>query len=233
MIKKTRLWVDRFSPPTTKPNVPDNKVVWTTSFPTELKLSQKERTLNSKATIAYKRPSTLGQRLMQYRKIAHDSVDSSSTTGSSHPCGHCSLCGCFGKTKSMVFATDTIKTPNNKSILLKTSLTCKDWGIYVATCLTCKHQYVGQTSTSFSSRWNGHRSTWNKGILDCSDKAALRVHYNKCHQLTDDLALSGAYVVTFVAKPDNKSMLDLFESQWIQKLKATININRTILPRVL
>ena len=183
--------------------------------------------------VTYKRPPTLGQRLTQYRKIAHEPDYGKTLTGSSNPCKHCSLCGCFGKNKNMVISTNTIKTPNNQIIRLKTSLTCKDWGIYVATCLICKHQYVGQTSTSFSSRWNGHRSTWNRGVLDSTDKAALRVHYNKYHQLTDDLALSGAYSVTFVAKPDNKTMLDLFESQWIQKLKATININRTILPKVL
>ena len=50
--------------------------------------------------------------------------------------------------------------PNVSQMLTKTttfklnqSLTCADFGIYVATCVICHEQYVGQTSNKFSKRW--------------------------------------------------------------------------------
>ena len=58
-----------------------------------------------------------------------------------------------------------------KTFKLNQSLTCADFGIYVATCVICHEQYVGQTSNKFSKRWSTHRSNWNK--QDCktdSDK---------------------------------------------------------------
>ena len=133
----------------------------------------------------------------------------------------------------MVICSDTIKTPTGKTFRLRTALICSDWGIYVATCLTCNQQYVGQTCNSFSIRWNGHRSMWKKGVVEKNDRAALRTHYFKKHSLLNDLTLPQAYSVTFVDKPHNKGMLDTYESQWIQKLKAKININRTVLPTIM
>ena len=103
----------------------------------------------------------------------------------------------------------------------------------MATCSTCYQQYVGQTSTSFSSRWNSHRHAWKKGGVEKNDKAALRIHYQQKHQSTVDLTLPQAYTVTFVDKPCDRGTLDYMESYWIQKLQATININRTILPKIL
>ena len=58
-----------------------------------------------------------------------------------------------------------------KTFKLNQSLTCADFGIYVATCVICHEQYVGHTSNKFSKRWSAHRSNWNK--QDCktdSDK---------------------------------------------------------------
>ena len=58
-----------------------------------------------------------------------------------------------------------------KTFKLNQSLICADFGIYVATCVICHEQYVGQTSNKFSKRWSAHRSKWNK--QDCktdSDK---------------------------------------------------------------
>ena len=38
---------------------------------------------------------------------------------------------------------------NSKKFNLKQHLTCKNYGIYVAECIFCKMQYVGQTKTNF------------------------------------------------------------------------------------
>ena len=233
MIKIASEWTDRFSPPNNdKKQQQDERSVWATSFPNQLKLSTRERSLNSKATITYRRPPTLGQHLTRYKAIAHNH-NSLDTNGSSGPCNHCGLCGNFGSLENMVTCSDTIKTPTGKTFRLRTMLICSDWGIYAATCLICNHQYVGQACNSFSTRWNGHRSMWKKGVVEKNDRAALRTHYAKNHSLSNTLTLPQAYSVTFIDKPHSKGMLDIYESQWIQKLKAKININRTVLPTIM
>ena len=93
--------------------------------------------------------------------------------------------------------------------------------------------YVGQTITNFSTRWNQHRSIWKSGSSEHSDKAALRVHFQKEHADEKDRALDQAYGVVFVDRPGSPSGLDYAESRWINKLEATININSTVLPKVL
>ena len=81
--------------------------------------------------------------------------------------------------------------PNVSQLLTKTktfklnqSLTSADFGIYVATCVICHEQYVGQTSNKFSKRLSAHRSNWNK--QDCKtdrekDQMALSRHYSENH----------------------------------------------------
>jgi len=41
----------------------------------------------------------------------------------------------------------------NKTFPLKQNLTCANYSIYVATCVICHWQYVGQTSNKFFMRW--------------------------------------------------------------------------------
>ena len=52
----------------------------------------------------------------------------------------------------------------------------------VAECKFCKMQYVGQTKNKFSTRWNNHRSFWNKiNINDNNNRAAfLKNFYEFC-----------------------------------------------------
>ena len=51
--------------------------------------------------------------------------------------------------KSMVPNVSQLLT-KTKTFKAKPSLTCADFGIYVATCVICHEQYVGQTSNKFS-----------------------------------------------------------------------------------
>ena len=113
---------------------------------------------------------------------------------------------------------------------LHLQLTCKDFGIYAATCRACPAQYVGQTMKSFSERWNGHRAAWKSGITEDDDRTALRVHCVKSHPEKLSILLSEAFSVTFIDKPRNPRDLDIMESCWISRLKSAININKTVLP---
>jgi len=65
-------------------------------------LTQKEKNLNPKAMITYKRPTTIGQQVTNYKELALNKTRKQTKVGS-RPCEHCALCGCYGKNnKSMV-----------------------------------------------------------------------------------------------------------------------------------
>jgi len=49
-----------------------------------------------------------------------------------------------------------------KSFPLNQNLTRANYGVYMATCVTCNEQYVGQTTNKVSTRWSSHRSNWSK-----------------------------------------------------------------------
>ena len=102
--------------------------------------------------------------------------------------------------------------------------------IYAAKCLSIEEFYVGQTITSFSKKWCSHRHIWKSTIADyINDRAALKLHYAKKHK-TSKKDLREAFLVIFVDTTNNYSDLDFLESKWINKLEATINISKTILP---
>ena len=162
--------------------------------------------------------------------------------GSSEGCQRCGLCGKFGTHKSMITETKEIRTKDNKTIKLKQKLNCKNYGIYAAQCQICLEIYVGQTINPFHERWNGHRQDWNNIIkngqfdenLDIKEqeKKSLIIHYAKFHRnelIIKKLKLPEAYKVTFLEQ-SHKTKLDISENFWITKLKAKINISRTVLP---
>ena len=226
MINITKMWKERFSPPT-----PTNKIkksVWATHFPSLLRLSTKEKDLNPKALVTYKRPATISGFLTNYRELAHNTAQ---VSAGSFPCNRCKLCG-IGGSKKMANQSTTIRSQSGQEFRLHKRLTCRDFGIYVANCRICSAQYVGQTVQTFSERWCTHRSVWRSGKAEKSDRAALKVHYVKHHQIFRNIDLSEAFTVTFIDQPHNPKDLDVVESSWIYKLKASININRTVLPLI-
>ena len=112
--------------------------------------AQKEIKLNPKAMITFKRSTTIGQKLTNYKDLALNKTRKQ-TKGGSRPCEHCALCGFYGKNnKSMVPNVSQLLT-KTKTFKLNQCLTCEDFGIYVATCVICHEQCVGQTSNKFSS----------------------------------------------------------------------------------
>lgn len=173
----------------------------------------------------------MGRLLSNYRES--NNSNTSSAVGKSEPCGHCSLCGHYQNAQSMVQVCSTIATSNGNAHLNQ-DLNCSSYGIYVAICNLCKAQYVGQTKNSFSTRWRGHRATWNKfEYSQRNDKAALLRHYASKHgaALRNKPEIAECFSVVFVEQPPMEK-LDLCEAKWMQRTKATINIQRKVLPRV-
>ena len=113
-------------------------------------ISRKKK-LNPKAMITYKRPTTIGQKLTNYKELALNKTRKQ-TKGGSRPCEHCALCGWYGKNNKSMVPNDLQLLTKTKTFKLNQSLTCADFGIYVATCVICHEQYVGQTSNKFSKR---------------------------------------------------------------------------------
>ena len=226
MTEIAKTWTERFRPP--KDKKAEKRTVWATSFPNLLRPSGKERALNNKAQITYRRPQTLGQQLTKYKSLALN--EKAVSNEGSCQCSHCSLCGNHGKGANMVVCAKSIRI-NSKEFKIQRTLTCADWGIYAAVCKICDAVYVGQTSTSFSKRFNSHRHIWKKGCKEITDQAALRCHYDTKHPDEKGRTLPQAFKVFFVDQPNSMKQLDLCESLWVNRLQAQININKTLLPR--
>jgi len=86
----------------------------------------------------------------------------------------------------MVSGTSNIKA-KNKIFPLNQNLTYANYGVYVATGVTCSQQYVGQTVNKFYTRWTAHRGSWNKPAIggDRSPTALLRT-IQRCHRRRKD-----------------------------------------------
>ena len=152
----------------------------------------------------------------------------------SRPCDHCALCGCYGKNKKSMAPNVSQLLTKTKTFRLIQSLTCADFGIYVATCVICHEQYVSQTSNKFSKRWSAHRSKWNKQYCKTDrdkDQMALSRHYSENHGTINKPPLHETYTVTFVEQPSCHS-LDICENKWYHLIDAQINIQNMILPHV-
>jgi len=80
MIALAFNWEDRLRPP--KCDKKEDPQVWATSFPHLLTLTQKEKKLNPKPLITYKRPTTIGQKLTNYKDLALNKTRKQSTDSS-------------------------------------------------------------------------------------------------------------------------------------------------------
>ena len=132
----------------------------------------------------------------------------------------------------------------SKYVKIKNAINCRDHGVYAARCKECSDFYVGQTKNAFSTRWNSHRHNWRQMVKskesgnssahdeNWKEQNALFLHYRNKHRdiMCETLELSDAYAVIFVESP-KPAQLDLRENFWINKLKATINITKTCLPK--
>ena len=74
----------------------------------------------------------------------------------------------------MVEKEDYLCTPTGR-IKLTQRLSCANYGIYVATCLLCKEQHVGQTKNKFSVRWTAHRNNWTPVNTTISIRSVTKI----------------------------------------------------------
>ena len=105
-IDLAKTWTSRFGPTNLRPESSSNteRLTWASFYLQPLRFSRKEKELQPAANIIYKKPSTLGMFLTNYRKLAfHQS--NNQTQGILQPCGHCSFCGKHGRHKSSMVAT--------------------------------------------------------------------------------------------------------------------------------
>ena len=183
--------------------------------------------------ITYKRPTTTGQKLTNYKDLVFNKTRKQ-TKGGLRPCERCALSGCYGKNNKSTVSNVSQLLTKTKTFPLNQSLTCSDFGICVATCVIGHEQYVGQTCNKFSKRWSAHRSNWNKQnckIDRDKDQMALSRHYWKSHSTINKPPLHEAYTVNLVEQPSSHS-LDICENKWYHQLDAQINILNMILPHV-
>jgi len=197
-------WEKRLRAP--KDEKKDDQQVWATSFPHPITLTKREKNLNPKAMITYKRPTTIGQLLTNYKHLALNKTGEH-VKGMSSSCGHCALCGNHGKhNKSMVPCVSQIMC-KNKTSPLNQKLTCANHGIYEATCAICHEQYIGQSKNKFSTRWSSHRSNWNRPNCEINesnkDNVALLLHFPESHGDVNKPPIHEAYTVTFAEEPNS------------------------------
>ena len=129
ILSIAKTWTKRFqAPPTPNQEESTNSkktLVWATPFSNLIKLDQRKKRLAPMASIAYKKPKTLGS-ITNYKLIAHQDVQHDknlSNTGSSTPCGKCTLCGHKGNHKSIEPFTNKIASSNGRTFSLKQNLT--------------------------------------------------------------------------------------------------------------
>ena len=127
------------------------------------------------AMVTYKKPPSLRTALVNAKELAYETTNQ--VIPGTFACGSCALCGNFGRYKghNMILEDGMVRVSSTgKRLRLHQRLTCRNFGIYLATCIidNCGKQYVGQTKNSFRERWGGHRSQWKKSATSDTDAAA-------------------------------------------------------------
>ena len=103
----------------------------------------------------------------------------------------------------------------------------------MATCRLCHKQYIGQTIDKFSKRWCHHKVIWNQFKYDKIDDKAALLHHCHTYQLTLQTKpdIADYFFGTFADQPP-KHFLSIYENIWLDKVNATININKMLLPSI-
>lgn len=243
VISNAQTWTRNLNYRTKETENKDQPIVWVSHLATALKKSIKIPSWNDiPIRFAYKRPRTIGQILLNNKKLCKQSKLNSKEkpTYNSNICGKCKLCGHWGTSKNMVNVTSSITAEDGSRHKIRDQINCKDSGIYCASCNLCRNNYnktriyVGQTSQSFSERWNGHRSKYKSKNLNINnsknsqkDQAALFAHVFEQHKGDLTKQLEEIFTVTFLQKSNNIS-IHILEDRWKHKLGASINLAKTI-----
>ncbi|CAK8688535.1 unnamed protein product [Clavelina lepadiformis] len=87
-------------------------------FPRTLQLTKQEKFLKPLATVTYKRPRTLGNVVINFREVAHQTAYIKRKQSLFKPYGQCALCGNHGKHINMVMKTASTPSPLGSSTLI-------------------------------------------------------------------------------------------------------------------
>jgi len=121
---------------------------------------------------------------------------------------------------------------NNKYFPLNQNLTCANFGIYEATCLTCYQQYNGQIVNTFSTECSSRPNNWNKpDIRDNCDKTVVSRHSSVFHGIINQPHIYETSTITFI-ETQSFHTADTCEVKLFDKRNAHINIQSVILPLV-
>jgi len=150
--------------------------VWSTSFPHLLTLSKKS--LNKKVMITCNRPTTIGQKLTNYKHLALITKNANRRFFRTLQ----ALC-----TLWLPWQIQQVHSPNCFTNPGKIKLS--RW--------TESTVYVGQTVNKFSTRWSWHRGTWNKPDKDDSDQMASSQHCSVFHGILNKPPIQNSYTITF------------------------------------
>ena len=132
----------------------------------------------------------------------------------------------------------------NINITPKCKLDCNSRGIYTAICTqpNCNANYVGQTSTTFRTRFNGHRSKWVKKAASQANRndTALLDHYREFHpnvhqNWCDKGAVLSGFDQAFRIVIIDKIGPNLLEQEdfWQKRLRSKINRCNIITPAII
>ena len=226
----------------TLPTVADQAMVWVSQLPTCIKnqFMHLKKYLPKEVVlrVAYQKPQSIKSMCSKPRSL--EAVE-----GKSGPCGKCKLCGTFGKPRgvNMVPTVTSLKI-KNKNFNISANLDCAASGIYVAICTTCDETYVGQTSTKFLTRFNGHRGKWvNATESQNRDDTALLDHYREFHKniyekwckdypasRKEQSGFDRAFKIVFVDKVGDNLLQQ--EDFWKKRLNSSINRCNILLPSI-
>lgn len=235
-----------------KKRTDDKKMlIWASQVPQLRKVPDKYQKLiagaqETKLTTIFTKPNNLHQSLpaCRYRRILNppkNTTTDGSVNGGTIGCGKCKLCGKYKAKRCMVQNTNsTLDSTNTRTLKIRQSLTCRDYGIYQLRCRQCIAEkrpitatYIGLTSNEFSKRFGTHRQNFKSNInADNSDKYALALHYKKCHHELERLPeLEEAYDLVYLERPEMNKLKEA-EDKWKHLSKATINIQKMITPNI-
>ena len=218
-------------------------IPWPTSIPVKyLAVTEKQHKLlakDAKLQPIYRKPPSLHSQIpaCHHRRIlnppkstpSNNNLDANGT----QPCGNCKLCGKRGATRSMIKTENTNKvySSSGREFTLKSTLNCKNFGIYQLRCRTCLREnrrkigvYVGMTADCFHKRFGGHRSNFKLNISNLnSDRYALAKHYKEVHGEEGLPTLEEAYELNFLEEPVVERVRQA-EDKWSRILEANINV---------
>jgi len=159
-------------------------------FPPPDNSNREREKLKSEGDDNLQKTARIGQMLINYKHLAL-SKRREPVNGESGPYGHYAFCGCYGKhNKSMVPCVSHVMS-KNKTFPLNHNLTCANCGIYVATCVICHEQYVGQIKNKISKKCSSYRSNWNtrpncENDKNDKDEVAFLRHYSVLYGIVNN-----------------------------------------------